>query len=68
MILTETYQTEKPGKFPDVVRSIYKKGGVPQFFVGTKARIVHVGMIITSQLVVYDIVKQLLGLPATGSH
>jgi solute carrier family 25 phosphate transporter 3 len=68
MILTETYQTEKPGKFTNVVQSIYNKGGIPGFFTGTQARIVHVGMIITSQLVVYDIVKQLLGLPATGSH
>ena len=38
------------------------------FFTGLQARFVHVGMIITSQLVIYDIVKQLLGLPATGSH
>jgi hypothetical protein len=28
----------------------------------------YVGMIITSQLVIYDIVKQKLGLAATGSH
>ena len=38
------------------------------FFTGLQARFVHVGMIITSQLVIYDLVKQLLGLPATGSH
>lgn len=38
------------------------------FFTGLQARFVHVGMIITSQLVIYDIVKQLLGLPATGAH
>ena len=42
--------------------------GVSGFFTGLQARFVHVGMIITSQLVIYDIVKQLLGLPATGSH
>jgi solute carrier family 25 phosphate transporter 3 len=48
---------------------IYKtQGGVPGFFTGTGARIIHVSTIITSQLVIYDIVKQLLGLPATGSH
>lgn len=38
------------------------------FFTGLQARFVHVGVIITSQLVIYDLVKQLLGLPATGSH
>ena len=54
--------------FLDVVRTIYGRGGVSSFFTGTGARIVHVGLIITSQLVIYDIVKQLLGLPATGSH
>lgn len=68
MILTETYQGPKPGSFGTVVQKIYQRGQVGEFFRGTQARIVHVGMIITSQLVVYDIVKQMLGLPATGSH
>lgn len=54
--------------FVDVVQAIYAAGGLSNFFTGTGARIVHVGVIITSQLVIYDIVKQLLGLPATGSH
>ncbi len=52
----------------DVMHTIYGRGGLSSFFTGTGARIVHVGLIITSQLVIYDIVKQLLGLPATGSH
>ncbi len=79
MILTETYNSGKhsgkkkskstaPGNFGTVVSEIYGKGGVPEFFRGTQARLVHVGVIITSQLMVYDLVKQLLGLPATGSH
>lgn len=42
--------------------------GLSGFFTGLQARFVHVGLIITSQLVIYDLVKQLLGLPATGSH
>jgi solute carrier family 25 (mitochondrial phosphate transporter), member 3 len=54
--------------FTDVIRTIYAKNGLATFFTGTGARIVHVGLIITSQLVIYDVVKQLLGLPATGSH
>eukprot|EP00978_Attheya_sp_CCMP212_P049709 scaffold698877_cov134-Attheya_sp.AAC.1 len=84
MILTETYKggsssssssghddpaASKQRPFWGVVQNIYDtKGGIPGFFTGTGARILHVGMIITSQLVIYDIVKQLLGLPATGSH
>lgn len=60
----------------DVARAIYGRkgdgggvaGGLSGFFTGLQARFVHVGMIITSQLVIYDLVKQLLGLPATGSH
>jgi solute carrier family 25 phosphate transporter 3 len=51
-----------------VVSKIWGRGGLAEFFVGIQARFVHVGGIITTQLVVYDIVKQLLGLPATGSH
>mmetsp|Transcript_2735 Transcript_2735/g.3887 ORF Transcript_2735/g.3887 Transcript_2735/m.3887 type:complete len:327 (+) Transcript_2735:121-1101(+) len=69
MILTETYRSESNAGFFGVIGGIYKtKGGMQGFFTGTKARILHVSTIITSQLVIYDIVKQLLGLPATGSH
>ena len=71
MILTETYRKVDKGQqlsFLQVIDKINSSGGLSNFFTGTGARIVHVGMIITSQLVIYDIVKQLLGLPATGSH
>lgn len=69
MILTETYKGSKGSGFFGIIQNIYNhKGGISGFFTGTGARIVHVSSIITSQLVIYDIVKQLLGLPATGSH
>jgi solute carrier family 25 phosphate transporter 3 len=68
MILTETYKGASTKSFYDIVSSIYQRNGMSSFFTGTGARILHVGMIITSQLVIYDMVKQLLGLPATGSH
>ena len=69
MILTETYKGKTAAGFFGVISDIYKtKGGASGFFTGTGARILHVSTIITSQLVIYDIVKQLLGLPATGSH
>jgi len=68
MILTETYKGSSGKGFFGIVGDIYKKNGLPGYFTGTAARIAHVSTIITSQLVIYDIVKQALGLPATGSH
>jgi len=60
------------GEVSAAIYSRRKDGGPARalsgFFVGLQARFVHVGMIITSQLVIYDLVKQFLGLPATGSH
>lgn len=68
MILTETYKGKSNKGIFGIVGDIYNTKGVPGFFTGTRARIMHVGAIITSQLVIYDLVKQALGLPATGSH
>lgn len=69
MILTETYKGASSGdNVFGVIKKIHNRGGLGAFFTGTQARILHVSTIITSQLVIYDIVKQLLGLPATGSH
>ncbi|KAL7577704.1 hypothetical protein ACA910_015212 [Epithemia clementina (nom. ined.)] len=76
MILTETYRplkgqrfTNKESRtFSNVINRLYQEGGAGRFFAGTNARIVHVGVIITTQLVIYDIVKQMLGLPPTGAH
>jgi len=69
MILTETFKDSKRDRnIFSVIKSIYKRDGLRGYFLGTEARIFHVAAIITSQLVVYDIVKQLLGLPATGKH
>jgi len=69
MVLTETYKSKTNKGVWGICKDIYnEKGGFPGFFTGTGARIIHVGLIITTQLVIYDIVKQSLGLPATGSH
>ena len=83
VILTETYKqssslsstmatTSSSGNnnkgIVQVVSQIYDKRGLKGFVTGLSARFVHVGAIITSQLVLYDTIKQLLGLPATGSH
>mmetsp|Transcript_4607 Transcript_4607/g.6205 ORF Transcript_4607/g.6205 Transcript_4607/m.6205 type:complete len:343 (-) Transcript_4607:70-1098(-) len=69
MILTATYKGASDGRgFVDIIAEIYKSSGFAGFFTGTGARLVHVCSIITSQLMIYDVVKQALGLPATGSH
>ncbi|KAL7543842.1 hypothetical protein ACHAWF_007464 [Thalassiosira exigua] len=82
VILTETYKGGDEGggekasrSLGEVSTAIYARRGdrgavraLSGFFTGLQARFVHVGLIITSQLVIYDLVKQLLGLPATGSH
>jgi len=67
VILTGTYKGSNPRSFSTVVSQIYNDGGIQGFFSGLSARFLHVGAIITSQLVLYDIIKQALGLPATGS-
>lgn len=84
VILTETYKgdggkgkkwsfltneagTRKSGLL-GITRSIYAQNGIQGFFVGTKARLAHVIVVITVQLTMYDGLKSILGLPATGSH
>jgi solute carrier family 25 phosphate transporter 3 len=51
-----------------IVANIYKKHGLQGFYIGTSARLAHVASIITTQLVLYDIIKLALGLKVTGSH
>jgi len=55
-------------QFSTVVSSIYRQHGLGGFYLGLGARLAHVASIITSQLVVYDLIKMALGLPVTGSH
>lgn len=48
------------------MRNIMKDNGIAGFFIGVKERFVHVGMIVTVQLLIYDFVKRLVGIQATG--
>ena len=68
MILTATYKKKTGLGFFGAVNSIYKQHGLLGFYLGLSARLAHVASIITTQLVLYDIIKIALGLPATGSH
>ena len=51
--------------FTSILRSPRGVGG---FFVGFKTRMLHVGVTVTIQLLVYDYVKRLVGIAATGTH
>ena len=52
----------------DLVRQIYHSDrGLRGFLVGVKTRLLHVGLIVTVQLLIYDLVKRLFGIAATGS-
>eukprot|EP00536_Pseudo-nitzschia_multiseries_P011112 jgi/Psemu1/297781/fgenesh1_pm.363_\ len=51
----------------DISRNILRSDrGVAGFFVGTKTRLLHVGIIVTIQLLIYDYVKRICGIGATG--
>ena len=47
-------------------KEIMSQDGIGGFFVGLNERFVHVGMIVTLQLMTYDFVKRLVGISATG--
>ena len=68
VLLTETYRNRsKHREFFRLISDKYSERGMHAFFVGLSARLFHVGAIITSQLVLYDYMKQVLGLPPTGT-
>jgi solute carrier family 25 phosphate transporter 3 len=70
VLLTATYKDTSgsdKSDFISTIRKVYNDGGLSAFFRGLNARFVHVGCIITFQLVIYDQIKQGLGLPASGS-
>jgi len=51
----------------DIVHDILmSERGVKGFFVGLKTRFLHVGIIVTLQLLIYDVVKRMCGVAATG--
>ena len=70
MLLTATYKSKRgqSRSLSGVAARIHAQYGLGGFFLGLPARLTHVAFIITSQLVVYDMIKAALGLPVTGSH
>ena len=60
-------ESSKGSGFGATISKVYNEGGgIFAFFRGLNARFFHVGCIITFQLVIYDQIKQALGLPASG--
>ena len=51
----------------DIIRDVlHSEKGWKGFYIGTKARLLHVGIVVTLQLLIYDIVKRICGIAATG--
>ncbi|KAL7535154.1 hypothetical protein ACHAXR_006308 [Thalassiosira sp. AJA248-18] len=71
VLLTATYKDSDGSSdagFGSTIKRVYDEGGgFAGFFRGLNARFFHVACIITFQLVIYDQIKQALGLPASGS-
>ena len=61
-------EMNKAGGQGQTIMSVVKGLDSPQeLFRGVKARLIHLLALITSQLVIYDYAKQLVGLAATGA-
>mmetsp|Transcript_9724 Transcript_9724/g.16062 ORF Transcript_9724/g.16062 Transcript_9724/m.16062 type:complete len:168 (-) Transcript_9724:319-822(-) len=51
-----------------IMRDAFEEIGVRGLFRGTQARLVHVIVIVVTQLLLYDTIKGLCGIPVTGFH
>jgi solute carrier family 25 phosphate transporter 3 len=68
MVLSLVNAHEGDLRSREVFRNIMRsERGFRGFFVGAKTRLLHVGIIVTIQLLIYDYVKRLCGIAATGS-
>lgn len=66
VILTKRFKENSRDSIPGIISTVYEDKGPGGFYTGYSARLGHVAAIVTSQLVVYDYLKQLLGLPVAG--
>jgi len=64
MSVINSQQSDK--KTREFAKDIIKESGIKGFFIGINSRFIHVGIIVTLQLLIYDFVKQLCGIVATG--
>jgi len=66
MLLSVVNAQEGDRRTRDFAKDILKNNGFKGFFTGMRARFLHVGLIVTVQLLIYDFVKRLCGIMATG--
>jgi solute carrier family 25 (mitochondrial phosphate transporter), member 3 len=66
MVLSLVNAREGDIRSREIYRDIIRVRGFRGFFVGFKTRMLHVGIIVTLQLLIYDYVKRLCGIAATG--
>lgn len=71
VVLSTTYkqsEKENPQNAWEILTEIIDERGLQGIFLGIKPRLGHAIAILTPQLLIYDAIKQMLGLPATGSR
>jgi solute carrier family 25 phosphate transporter 3 len=67
MLLSLVNAHEGPKRTRDFAKEIMQgENGARGFFIGIKPRFLHVILIVTVQLMIYDFVKRLVGIAATG--
>ena len=66
MLLSVVNAHEGNRRTRDFVQDIMKEDGLKGLFLGIRARFLHVGLIVTVQLFIYDYVKRMCGIGATG--
>mmetsp|Transcript_9826 Transcript_9826/g.12763 ORF Transcript_9826/g.12763 Transcript_9826/m.12763 type:complete len:438 (-) Transcript_9826:1452-2765(-) len=66
MLLSVVNAHEGKRRTREFAKKIYKEDGILGFFTGIAPRFLHVGIIVTSQLLIYDWIKRLFGCGATG--
>jgi solute carrier family 25 (mitochondrial phosphate transporter), member 3 len=68
MLLSLVNAHEGPKRTNDFLKEILEsEQGARRLFVGIKSRFLHVGVIVTVQLMLYDLIKRLCGIAATGT-
>jgi solute carrier family 25 phosphate transporter 3 len=68
MLLSLVNAHEGPKRANDFLKEILEsEQGARRLFAGIKSRFLHVGVIVTVQLMLYDLIKRLCGIAATGT-
>ncbi|GMI58186.1 hypothetical protein TeGR_g12622, partial [Tetraparma gracilis] len=67
MLLSVVNSHKSKGGTRDVFSKIWEEDGPRGFLTGFGARLAHVGLIVTTQLLIYDFVKAAVGLGVSGS-